>query len=447
MGMSRGVGAAHKVLRLFLATAGTFALTLGSAEAATPTALDSGATAWVLVASALVQFMTLPGLALFYGGLVRARNLLSVLMHCFVISCIVSLLWVLFGYCLVFTSAANPVTNGFIGSLDGAFLSQVREHLTPNGVPEAAFALFQMTFAIITAALIIGAFTERARFSFVTLFSGIWLVLVYLPVAHWVWGGGWLAALGTIDFAGGIVVHTTAGVSALIAAIMVGPRNGFPHHLAPPHSPGMTMAGAGMLWVGWFGFNGGSALAADASAASAILATHLAAAAAGLCWIVIERLRLGKPTSVGIVTGCVAGLATITPASGFVGPLGAVVMGAAGGTLCFFATGFIKSRLKIDDSLDVFAVHGVGGILGSLLVAFFALPALGGSGFEHDLSALAQFRAQVLGVGAAIVWSAVWTFVAIKLLQATVGLKLSVGEQRKGLDLVIHGERAYDLAE
>ncbi|HML10335.1 MAG TPA: ammonia channel protein, partial [Stellaceae bacterium] len=258
---------------------------------------------------------------------------------------------------------------------------------------------------------------------------------------------GWLAGLGTLDFAGGIVVHTTAGVSALVAAIMIGPRNGFPNHLAPPHSPGMTMAGAGMLWVGWFGFNGGSALAADASAASAILATHFAAAAAGLAWITIERLRLGKPTSVGIVTGCVAGLATITPASGYVGPLGATVMGAAGGTICFFATGLIKNRLKIDDSLDVFAVHGVGGVLGSLLVAFFALPALGGSGFGHDLSALAQLRAQVLGVGAAVVWSAVWTFVAIKLLAATVGLKLSVDEQREGLDLVIHGERAYDLAE
>ena len=445
--MSGGVGAARSVLRLFLATVGVLALSPGGAEAATPAGLDSGATAWVLVASALVLFMTLPGLALFYGGLVRARNLLSVLMHCFVISCVVSLLWVLFGYSLAFTSAANSGVNDVIGSLDGAFLTQVREHLMPHGIPEAAFALFQMTFAIITPALIIGAFTERARFSFVVLFSGFWLVLVYLPVAHWVWGGGWLAAAGTIDFAGGIVVHTTAGISALVAAIMVGPRTGFPHHLTPPHSPGMTMAGAGMLWVGWFGFNGGSALAADASAASAILATHLAAAAAGLAWISIERLRLGKPTSVGIVTGCVAGLATITPASGYVGPLGAVVMGAAGGTLCFFATGFIKNRLKIDDSLDVFAVHGVGGMLGSLLVALFALPAFGGSGFGHDLNGPQQLGAQALGVGAAIVWSIIGTAVIIALLRATVGLKLSVDEQREGLDLVIHGERAYDLAE
>ncbi len=439
---TRGWVLARRLLRLFVAAICGLGLTLSSAEAATPAALDSGATAWVLVASALVLFMTLPGLALFYGGLVRARNLLSVLMHCFVISCIVSLIWVLFGYSLVFDPG-----NALIGSFGAAFLTQVRDHLLPNGVPEAAFVLFQMTFAIITPALIIGAFTERAKFSFVVLFSALWLVLVYLPVAHWVWGGGWLSSWGTIDFAGGIVVHTTAGVSALIAALMVGPRNGFPHHLTLPHSPGMTMAGAGMLWVGWFGFNGGSALAADASAASAILATHLAAAAAGLAWITIERLRLGKPTSVGIVTGCVAGLATITPASGYVGPLGATMMGAAGGMLCFFATGFIKSRLKIDDSLDVFAVHGVGGMLGSLLVALVALPVLGGSGFGHDLSGPAQFRAQALGVGAAVAWSAVWTVIIIKLLAATVGLKLSVDEQREGLDLVIHGERAYDLAE
>jgi Amt family ammonium transporter len=439
---SGGLIAARRLLRFFIATGCGLALSVGTAEAAPPAGLDSGATAWVMVASALVLFMTLPGLALFYGGLVRARNLLSVLMHCFVISCIVSLLWVAFGYSLVF-DGDSPL----IGSLGGAFLPHVREHLLPNGIPEAAMVLFQMTFAVITPALIVGAFTERAKFSFVVLFSAIWLVLVYLPVAHWVWGGGFLAAAGTIDFAGGIVVHTTAGISALVAAIMIGPRTGFPHHLAPPHSPGMTMAGAGMLWFGWFGFNGGSALAADASAASAILATHLAASAAGLAWITIERVRFGKPTSVGIVTGCVAGLATITPASGYVGPVGAAAMGAAGGALCFFATGFIKRRIEIDDSLDVFAVHGVGGILGSLAVALFALPELGGGGFGHELSALAQLRAQALGVGAAVIWSAFCTFVVIKLLAATVGLKLSVDEQREGLDLVIHGERAYDLAE
>ena len=442
---SGGFGAARQSLRLFAAVIGFCATTAGSAKAAELGTLNSGSTAWVLVASALVLFMTLPGLALFYGGLVRARNLLSVLMHCFVISCVVSLLWVTFGYSLAFTNGHG--FNGFIGSFDAAFLSHVRDQLLPNGVPEAAFALFQMTFAVITPALIIGAFTERARCSFVVLFSAIWLTLVYLPVAHWVWGGGWLASLGTMDFAGGIVVHTTAGVSALVAAILVGPRDGFPNRLVPPHSPGMTMAGAGMLWVGWFGFNGGSALAADASAASAILATHLAAAAAGLTWITVERLQLGKPTSVGIVTGCIAGLATITPASGYVGPLGATVMGAAGGGLCFFGTGFIKNRLRIDDSLDVFAVHGIGGMLGSVLVAAFALPALGGTGFSHALSAIEQLRAQAFGIAAVAVWSAAWTFVIIKLLGATVGAKVSIDEQREGLDLVTHGERAYDLAE
>ncbi len=433
-------GAARRMLRLFLAALCCLGLTVGSAKAAAAPGLDSGATAWVLVASALVLFMTLPGLALFYGGLVRARNLLSVLMHCFVISCVVSLLWVAFGYSLVFEPG-----NALIGSLNSAFLTHVREHLLPNGVPEAAVALFQMTFAIITPALIIGAFTERARFRFVVLFSAIWLVLVYLPVAHWVWGGGWLAAFGTIDFAGGIVVHTTAGVSALVAAILVGPRDGFPHRLEPPHSPGMTMAGAGMLWVGWFGFNGGSALAADASAASAILATQFAAAAAGLAWITVEWFRLGKPSPVGIASGCIAGLATITPASGYVGPLGAVAMGAAGGILCFFITGFIKNRLQIDDLLDVFAVHGIGGILGSLLVAAFALPALGGIGYGHEMSAGGQLGAQAAGVGAAAIWSAACTFVIIKLLGATVGLKVSIEEQREGLDLATHGERAYDL--
>ena len=434
------VGVARRFPRLFIAMTGVLGLMAGPALAATPPVLDTGGTAWVIVASALVLFMTVPGLALFYGGLVRARNLLSVLMHCFVIACVVSLLWMAFGYSLVF-DPGNP----FIGSLDSAFLSGIRTRLQSNGLPEGAVALFQMTFAIITPALIIGAFTERVRFSFVILFSVIWLLVVYLPVAHWVWGGGWLASWGTIDFAGGIVVHTTAGVSALVAAILVGPRDGFPHRLDPPHSPGMTMAGAGMLWVGWFGFNGGSALAADASAASAILATHFAAAAAGLTWMAIEWLRLGKPTSVGIVTGCVAGLATITPASGYVGPAGAVVMGAAGGVLCLFATNIVKSRLQIDDLLDVFAVHGIGGMLGSLLVAAFALPQLGGAGFGHELSASTQLGAQAIGIAATAVWSVLCTVVIIKLLGATVGIRVSVEDQREGLDLATHGERAYDF--
>jgi Amt family ammonium transporter len=421
-------------LLLLIFSSGSFA-----AQAAEPTAIDTGSTAWVLVASALVLFMTLPGLALFYGGLVRARNLLSVLMHCFAISCIVSVLWAAFGYSLAFAPG-----NAWIGSLADAFLPAIGSKTLPNGLPEGAFVLFQMTFAVITPALIIGAFVERVRFSFVALFSGLWLVVVYLPVTHWVWGGGWLAMEGTIDFAGGIVVHTTAGVSALVAAAMIGARNGFPHRLNPPHSPGMTMAGAGMLWVGWFGFNGGSALAANASAASAILATHFAASAAALTWMTIEWLRIGKPTSVGLVTGCVAGLATITPASGFVGPAGAMAIGVIGGTVCFFVTNFIKQRLKIDDSLDVFAVHGIGGMTGSLLVAVFALPVLGGVGYAAGMDLSKQLAAQLIGVLAAIIWSAGWTYGLVKVVGAICGVRVSPEEESDGLDLATHGERAYD---
>ena len=409
------------------------------ADAQGTAAVDTGSTAWVLVASALVLFMTLPGLALFYGGLVRARNFLSVLMHCFAISCIVSVLWAAFGYSLAFDHG-----NAWIGSLASAFLPQIGTRILPNGLPEAAFVLFQMTFAVITPALIIGAFVERVRFAFVALFSALWLVIVYLPITHWVWGGGWLATEGTIDFAGGIVVHTTAGVSALVAAVLVGARHGFPHRLNPPHSPGMTMAGAGMLWVGWFGFNGGSALAANASAASAILATHFAASAAALIWMAIEWLRVGKPTSVGLVTGCVAGLATITPASGFVGPAGAMAIGLIGGAICFYVTNFIKLRLRIDDSLDVFAVHGVGGMTGSLLVAVFAAPALGGVGYATGMDLPRQIVAQFLGVITGIIWSAGWTFAIVKVVGAICGIRVSAEEESDGLDLATHGERAYD---
>jgi len=416
-----------------------FSSQLVQAWAAESAPIDTGSTAWVLVASALVLFMTLPGLALFYGGLVRARNLLSVLMHCFAISCIVSVLWAAFGYSLAFDKGS-----AWIGSLADAFLPDVGSKTLSSGLPEAAFVLFQMTFAVITPALIIGAFVERVRFAFVALFSALWLVIVYIPVAHWIWGGGWLATEGTIDFAGGIVVHTTAGVSALVAAALVGARSGFPHRLNPPHSPGMTMAGAGMLWVGWFGFNGGSALAANASAASAILATHFAASAAALTWMAIEWLRVGKPTSVGLVTGCVAGLATITPASGFVGPAGAMVIGIAGGTVCFFVTSFIKQRLRIDDSLDVFAVHGVGGMTGSLLVAVFALPALGGVGYAAGMDPSRQLVAQLIGVLTGIVWSAGWTFAIVKAVGAVCRVRVSPEEEDDGLDLATHGERAYD---
>jgi ammonium transporter, Amt family len=404
------------------------------AQAATA---DSGDTAWVLTASALVLFMTLPGLALFYGGLVRARNVLSVLMHCFAICCVVSVLWALVGYGLVFSGG-----NALIGSLDRVLLIGLAAVRDGSTLPESVFVLFQMTFAIITPALIIGAFPERVSYGFVLLFSALWLLVVYVPVAHWVWGDGWAAGLGVLDFAGGIVVHTTAGISALVAACVIGARKGFPAQLVPPHSPGLTMAGAGMLWVGWFGFNGGSALAAGDGAGLAILATHLSASAAAITWMTIEWLRIGKPTSVGIVTGAVAGLATITPASGFVGPGGAMLIGIAAGIVCFAAVLIIKQRFRIDDSLDVFAVHGVGGMLGSLLVAIFALPALGGVGLKMGWEE--QLGVQAIAVAATAIWSGLATFALIKLIGLVTDPRVTAEAEYDGLDLATHGERAYD---
>jgi ammonium transporter, Amt family len=425
-----------------IAAGGVFALLVllpGAARAADDAAVSAGNVAWVLTASALVLFMTLPGLALFYGGLVRARNVLSVLMHCFVICCIVSLIWAVFGYSLAFGDG-----NGVIGSLGNAFLAHLAPVKGATMLPEGVFALFQMTFAIITPALIVGAFPERVEFRFVVLFSAVWLIVVYLPVAHWVWGGGFLAARGVLDFAGGIVVHTTAGVAALVAALMLGVRRGFPNHLTPPHNPTMTMVGGGMLWVGWFGFNGGSALAADATAGSAIIATHLSAATAALAWMAIEWIKQGKPTSIGIVTGSVAGLATITPAAGFVGPAGAIAMGFCAGIVCYAATVTIKQRLKIDDTLDVFAVHGVGGMLGSLLVAIFALPALGGVGLAENVGWVEQLGVQATAVALVALWSGLATFVIVKLLGLVTALRVTEEQENEGLDLASHGERAYD---
>jgi Amt family ammonium transporter len=409
------------------------------AAEATEGAADTGSTAWVLSASALVLFMTLPGLALFYGGLVRARNLLSVLMHCVSIACIVSLLWAVFGYSLAFGDGA------VLGGWAQAFLGGLAPVRAGTQIPESAFVVFQMTFAIITPALVVGAFPERVTFPFVVLFAAFWLAIVYVPSAHWVWGGGFLARMGVLDFAGGIVVHTTAGVSALVAALLVGPRRGFPKSLVPPHSPGMTMAGAGMLWVGWFGFNGGSALAADVTAANAILATHLAAATAALVWTAVEWIKIGKPTSVGIVTGCVAGLATITPASGYVGPGGAIAIGAAAGALCFAAVLVVKQRFLVDDSLDVFAVHGVGGMMGSLLLAIFAAPALGGAGFAEGKGWAGQLAVQAFAVALVALWSAGATWAIVKAIERAVGLRVGAEEEHDGLDLAAHGERAYEL--
>ena len=349
--------------------------------------IDAGNTAWLITATALVLFMTLPGLALFYGGLVRAENLLSVLMQCFAIACLVSVAWLAGAYSLAFNGGG-----ALIGDLGKAFLLGVpRDAVAPGtSLPETVFFMFQMTFAIITPALIVGAYVERIRFGAVMLFSLLWLLLVYVPVAHWVWGGGWLAAMGVRDFAGGLVVHLTAGVTALILAILLGPRLGFPDDVRPPHAPWMTMAGACMLWVGWFGFNAGSALTSGADAGMAMTVTHISAATATLVWIVIEWMKFGKPSMVGAVTGAIAGLASITPASGFVGPVAALVIGLAGGAICYFMVGVVKRRFKIDNSLDVFAVHGVGGATGVLLTAIFVDAALGGTGLAEGRSMSGQ---------------------------------------------------------
>ncbi len=405
--------------------------------------LNSGDTAWIIAASALVLFMTLPGLALFYAGLVRSQAVLSVIMHCFAIACVASVLWLVIGYSLAFDSS---IAGGWVGGFGKAFFSGVTSDVLNGSIPEIVFAVFQMTFAVITPALIVGAYVERIKFSSVLIFSSAWLLLVYAPVCHWVWGGGWLAGMGVMDFAGGIVVHATAGVSALVIAILLGSRRGFPDSVRPPHNPGMTAAGAAMLWVGWFGFNGGSQLAADGGAGMAIMATHIAAATAAIVWSAIEWIKFGKPSVVGAVTGIIAGLATVTPASGFVGPMGGLILGAAGGFVCFYLVQIVKFCLKIDDSLDVFAVHGIGGIMGSLLVAVLALGAFGGGGLADGQTVGGQLGVQALGVVVTLVWSAVFTFIIVKVTGAlTGGLRVSQDEEITGIDLASHGERGYDL--
>ena len=401
---------------------------------------DSGDTAWVLVASAFVLLMTIPGLALFYGGLVRARNVLSVVMHCFVMVCTVSLLWAIIGYSLVFGDGDQ-----WLGGTGNAFLANLADLRAGTTLPESAFALFQMTFAVITPALVIGAFVERIRFGWVVAFSLLWTMLVYVPVAHSIWGGGWLSGLGTMDFAGGIVVHTTAGIAALVVALMLGVRRGFNKTLLPPHSPTLTMVGAGLLWVGWYGFNGGSALSASDDAASAILNTHLAACAAALIWILLERLKIGKPTSIGIVTGAVAGLATITPAAGYIGPMGAIVLGLLGSMTCFYAVQLIKQTFKIDDSLDVFAVHGVGGMLGSILFPLFILPALGGGGFEEGHGLASQLVAQAIGVSVVAAWTGLMTWLICFASSYVTPMRVDEETEHDGLDLSSHGERGWEL--
>jgi Amt family ammonium transporter len=433
--MRRALGLAG-LSTLIFAAAGGAAFAQDAAAAAPPTA-DPANTAWILAATALVLFMTLPGLALFYAGLVRAKNALSVMMHCVAITCLASVLWLLGGYSLSFSG-----TNPLIGDLAKFGLPGGREAV--NGtLPETVFFAFQMTFAIITPGLIVGAYVERIKFGAVLLFSGLWLLLVYAPVCHWVWGGGWLAGMHVMDYAGGLVVHATAGVSSLVAVAMLGPRDGFPKDLHPPHNPGMTMMGAGMLWVGWYGFNAGSALAADAAAGSALVATHLSAATAGLVWALIEQIRFKRASMVGVVTGVVAGLATVTPASGFVGPLGGVALGALASVICFHAVDIVKARLKLDDSLDVFAVHGVGGILGTLLVSVLASPLFGGAGYAEGMDMGSQAGTQAIGVAAVCAWSAVASAVILLACKFTVGLRASPEAIEDGLDMSTHGERAY----
>lgn len=402
--------------------------------------VDSGDTAWVLTSTALVLFMTLPGLALFYGGLVRSKNVLSVLMQCFVIACVVTIIWVVYGYSMAFGEG-----NGWIGDTSKLFLAGVTRDSVFGSLPETVFIMFQLTFAIITPALIIGGFAERMKFSAMLLFSVLWVSLVYFPICHWVWGGGWLAQMGLLDFAGGTVVHITAGVAAIVTAIVLGNRRGFPDTPMMPHNMTMTVTGAGMLWVGWFGFNAGSAVAANGDAGMAMLVTHISAACGAFTWAAMEWLKYGKPSALGTVTGMVAGLGTITPASGYVGPMGALVIGTVAGIVCFYATGFIKRTLKIDDSLDVFPVHGVGGILGTFAAGIFAAASLGGIGFGEGVNMGSQVGVQLLGIIVTLVWTAVITYIILKVVAAMVGLRVSDEQETEGLDITQHDERGYIL--
>lgn len=405
--------------------------------------LNGANTAWILTATALVLLMTLPGLSLFYGGLVRVKNILSVLMQCFAITCVASLLWLLVGYSLAFGEG-----NAFIGDFSNVLLGSVTEAGLSGDIPESVFVMFQMTFAIITPALIVGGFAERMRFSSMLVFSGIWLLAVYVPITHWVWGGGWLAQMGLLDFAGGTVVHVTAGVAAVVAAMVMGPRHGFPTQPMPPHNMTMTITGAGLLWVGWFGFNAGSAVAADGSAGMAMLVTHISAAVGALTWMGIEWIKSGKATMVGIATGMVAGLATITPASGTVGPAGALLIGLLAGSVCFYATQMVKSYFEIDDSLDVFPVHGVGGMLGIIMLAFVGNPdgflGSGAAGISED-GAIAQLMLQLEGIFVIGLWTVIATYIILRVLSMYTEIRVSNEAEEEGLDIHEHNEQGYSL--
>lgn len=423
-------------------------LTLLTLSGSANAALDTGDTAWMMTSTALVLFMTIPGLSLFYAGLVRAKNVLSVLMQCFALTSLMSILWFIIGYTLAFGSA-DVEQGAWIGDLGNIFFAQMAIDSINGTIPAVLFALFQLTFAVITPALIVGGFAERMRFSAMLVFSAAWLLLVYSPVCHWVWGGGWLGQMGLQDFAGGTVVHITAAVAALVAAMIMGPRKSFGTVHALPHNITMTVTGAGMLWVGWFGFNGGSAVAADGSAAMAMTVTHISAAAGSFSWMMMEWVRHGKPSVVGIVTGMVAGLGTITPASGSVGPAGALVIGLLAGVVCYYATLLIKTKWKIDDSLDVFPVHGVGGILGTFLAGIFCSPNLGifsGNGFSDGIDSIGgQLYVQSVGIVATFAYTLIVSYILLKLIDKFIGLRISDEEEHRGLDLVEHNERGYDL--
>ncbi|MDG2171752.1 MAG: ammonium transporter [Gammaproteobacteria bacterium] len=401
--------------------------------------MNEANTAWILVSTALVLLMTLPGLALFYAGLVSSKNTLSTLAQCFVIACLASIVWFICGYSIAFNGEGL-----FFGNLDKMFLSGVNISSMSGDIPETLFVMFQMTFAIITPALIVGAFVERIKFSAVIMITGIWLVLVYSPVTHWVWGGGWLAKMGVMDFAGGLVVHTTAGISALVIVKMLGPRNGFPRSIKPPHSPVIAMIGAALLWVGWFGFNAGSALAANQNAAMAMLVTHISAAAATITWMAIDWYKNGKPGLVGMITGMVAGLATVTPASGYIGPMGGLILGISSGLICYWFVGFIKNVMNIDDSLDVFAVHGVGGILGTILCGLLATSQYGGLGL--DTTVWEQTKVQIIGVLSISLYTLIATTIIVFVVKSLIGLRVSEQEENtEGLDFGSHGESSYRL--
>lgn len=422
-----------------------FTLALFPSLASAQDELSGANTAWILTSTALVLFMTLPGLSLFYAGLVRTKNVLSVLMQCFSVAVVISLLWLVVGYSIAF----GPSESAYWGGLSKMFFSGVVVDSMSGDIPETVFASFQMTFAIITPALVVGAFVERIKFSSMLIFSVLWTLIVYFPVANWVWGGGWLGQLGLIDFAGGTVVHTTAGVAALVFAIVLGPRDGFLKTPMMPHNLTMSFTGAGMLWVGWFGFNAGSALAANGAAGMAMLVTHISAATGALTWMIIEWRKYGKPSGLGAITGMVAGLATITPASGSVGPAGALIIGLSGGIICYFCTNYLKQKLRVDDSLDVFPVHGVGGIVGTFLAAILVSDSLGifsGNGYAQGMTMGSQLGVQILGIVVVALYTAVLTYWLIKLVgMMTNGIRVTKDEEQIGLDITDHDEQGYSM--